>query len=357
MIAGEELCPRRLWSLWEMFELKAGAFYNTATRMAETSAWIGATTAATAAIGEEGKDGRLFHKDTRLDEEDRMFLDGRLKGLREHLDTLGARVTALAAQDAENTLANVYTATWGTARERFEEIKNTLRRELSLQTLLVLEPKEQAYFTPKEPHFGAEVAEKFPTDATFEIDEAAKCLAFGRSTGAVFHLMRVMEIGIRAVTRCLAIPDPTRRAERNWGHILGEIKKDLDAHGGAAPTKTWKVAGDREFFEGAYASLDAVRVAWRNTTMHVEKKYTGDEAEHIFRRGARVYETTRFPLRRERRAEGLGDPLGCSATLRNTRSKFGLGCSAPTSRAMSIKRFDSSGSSGGGLGLRGMCAT
>jgi hypothetical protein len=46
------------------------------------------------------------------------------------------------------------------------------------------------------------------------------------------------------------------------------------------------------------------------------------------------------PLRRERRPEGLGDPLGCSATLRNTRSKLGLGSSALTSRAMSMKRFD-----------------
>jgi hypothetical protein len=34
-----------------------------------------------------------------------------------------------------------------------------------------------------------------------------------------------------------------------------------------------------EFFEIAYASLDAVRVAWRNPTTHVENKYTDDEAE------------------------------------------------------------------------------
>jgi hypothetical protein len=63
---------------------------------------------------------------------------------------------------------------------------------------------------------------------------------------------------------------------------LGSIKNDLDAHSGQAPAKNWTIAGDKEFFEGSYATLDAVRVAWRNTTMHVEKKYTEDEAEHIF---------------------------------------------------------------------------
>jgi hypothetical protein len=46
--------------------------------------------------------------------------------------------------------------------------------------------------------------------------------------------------------------------------------------------------------------------------------------------------------------------LGCSATFRNMRSKSELGSSAPTSRAMSMNRLDCAGSSGGGLGLRGI---
>ena len=91
-----------------------------------------------------------------------------------------------------------------------------------------------------------------------------------------------MEIGIRAVARCLQISDPIRGGDRNWGNILKAIKTALDTHNGSAPAKMWSIATDRDFFEGAYASVDAVRVAWRNPTMHVEKKYTEDEAEHIF---------------------------------------------------------------------------
>jgi hypothetical protein len=114
--------------------------------------------------------------------------------------------------------------------------------------------------------------------------------------------MRMMEIGVRAVARCLGIPDPTRAADRNWGNILRAIKNDLDAHGGAAPTKVWKVAGDKEFFEGAYASLDAVRVAWRNTTMHVENKYTDDEVEHI------LVAVKGFMMKLASRCDENGDP-------------------------------------------------
>jgi hypothetical protein len=52
-----------------------------------------------------------------------------------------------------------------------------------------------------------------------------------------------------------------------------------------------------------------------------------------------------------------GKPFGCSATLRNTRSNSRLGCSAPTSRAISMNRFDWVGSSGCSLDLRGMRGT
>ena len=42
------------------------------------------------------------------------------------------------------------------------------------------------------------------------------------------------------------------------------------------------MSGDGALFEDLRASLEAVRNPWRNATMHIEKKYTDDEAEHIF---------------------------------------------------------------------------
>jgi hypothetical protein len=197
--------------------------------------------------------------------------------LSEHIDTLGARITSLAVQDARTILGQP-TATWGTARTQLNEISNTLKRELSLQTLLVLEAKEQSYFTPKEPHFGMEVASKFQA-AAFEVDEAAKCLALGRSTASTFHLMRVLEIGIRAVARSLQIPNPTKPAEKNWAIILKAVWVGIEAKW---PTAAHRMTGDGQIFEALYASLDAVKNPWRNATMHVENKYTNGEAEHVF---------------------------------------------------------------------------
>jgi hypothetical protein len=239
--------------------------------------WIGATSRPTG----EPIERVAFHRESKLEVADKTYLRDKLESLRDHLSIIGGDVTLLAVDELIDR-ARYDWVTWGYVKDRLGEINNTLRREISTKTLLVLEARDQAYFAPKVPHFGNEVATKFPTGAAFEIDEAAKCLALGRPTAAVFHLMRVMEIGIRAVARCLGITDPIKPAERNWGHILKSIKDDLAAHGGKSPDKAWAQAGEADFFDGAHVSLDAVRVAWRNPTMHVEKKYTDDEAEHVF---------------------------------------------------------------------------
>lgn len=72
-----------------------------------------------------------------------------------------------------------------------------------------------------------------------------------------------------------AYPPPSEPAEKNWGVILGSIKDSIGQ-------QKWSNPEEKSFFEGAYVSLDAIKNAWRNATMHVENKYTADEAEHIF---------------------------------------------------------------------------
>jgi hypothetical protein len=158
------------------------------------------------------------------------------------------------------------------------EIQGRLHDELE-RTLIFCIEENAEYFEPTEPLFGKEFEDKFATHGIFELDEAGKCLALSRGTAAVFHLMRIMEIGIRAVAKSLGISDPIKPSNRNWHQILKSIKEESDAR---LARKAWKDLSDKEFFESAYVSLDAVRVAWRNPTMHIENKYTPDEAEQVF---------------------------------------------------------------------------
>lgn len=158
--------------------------------------------------------------------------------------------------------------------DEIEQLLSRLRDEIGTHIFFQLNPLHRKYYAPEEPLFGSDFAAKFPS-AAFELDEAAKCLAFDRPTAAVFHLMRLVETGVKALAGCLNIPPPTKAAERNWGVILKSIKDSIGQ-------RRWDNPEDKSFFEGAYVSLDAIKNAWRNATMHVDNKYTADEAEHIF---------------------------------------------------------------------------
>jgi HEPN domain-containing protein len=133
-------------------------------------------------------------------------------------------------------------------------------------------------YEPKEPCFGQQVTDKFGS-VIYEIDEAAKCLALGRSTASAFHSIRSLEAAIRAISRCLGISDPTKAADRSWFKLLNVIKSEIDRRW---PTSSNRLSGDGKFFEEAYGALAAMQNPYRNATMHLDQKYTEEEAKHIF---------------------------------------------------------------------------
>ena len=155
------------------------------------------------------------------------------------------------------------------------ELADRLADEMEGRFFLSLDAREADSYTA--PLQGWErVTAAFP-GATSDMEEAVRCFALGRYTASVFHLMRVMEIGVQATRRCLSIAEPSKSGERNWGAILKNIKSEMDRRRGGG----WANTDDSTFFDQVYVSLDAVKNAWRNATMHVESKYTEEEAEHV----------------------------------------------------------------------------
>src|SRR6267154_3223207 len=236
-----------LWRLWEMLELDAGAFYYVTTRLESLRGFL---------------DAKKQESNIVLSESVRINLVTDAADLIEHLDILNARVSLIAARELKREL-DFKDITWGEFGRAVSDLHTTLNRELSLIRLFVIEAEKQRYFTPKAPLYGLDFEAKF-ISASFELDEAAKCLALSRPTACVFHLMRLMEIGIGATARCLSIPDPVKPAERNWGHILKNIWGGIERKW---PTTADRAKGDGALFESLHASLDAVKNPWRNATM------------------------------------------------------------------------------------------
>ncbi len=164
--------------------------------------------------------------------------------------------------------------------ESFEKVKGALGRlkdgvvgEAQTRFALMLTTKERDLWEPPIAIFGQKYKDNFQS-SQYDLDEAAKCLALSRSTASVFHLMRITESGLRAIHQCLGIKVPLTGNNRNWGSILGRIRDEVQNRG-----NKWT---KKDTFQEQYALLDAVKDAWRNPGLHIDKKYTQDEAEHIF---------------------------------------------------------------------------
>lgn len=259
-----------------MLELDAASFYSVTTALGTLSNLVERKFLSSYEEGESGGLKIAFENDPIMI---RKLVDI-VDDLQEHLKVLGATFTLRSAVKLKDAINAEPGFTWEAVGELLSDIDRRLVEELEDTKVIVLDRSEAALFAPPEPIFGAEFAAKFPTEGAFELDEAAKCLAVGRPTAAVFHLMRLMEVGIRAISSCLGIPPPTKPAERNWGVLL-EQKIWKDGIQRRWPIPAERLHGDGQFFEALYASLDAVKHPWRNATMHVEAKYTDDEARHI----------------------------------------------------------------------------
>jgi hypothetical protein len=256
-------CFRRLWSLREMIEFKLKPFIDVQDTLVQWSMLLHSN---------EG-----YRQGDPVSAKLREELGGLLRPLMEQLT---AHKFDMCRQGGERLIKTLETREDAVRiASAVDDLRRRLLDQAELTTCLSLSSKERDLYEPRAPLFGTEFEAKFATDGAFELDEAAKCLALERSTACVFHLMRLMEISVRAVARCLGIPDPIQPADRSWGAVLTKVRNGINAKW---PTVAVRSSGEGETFDALYASLDAVKNPWRNSTMHPANKYTEKEAEHVF---------------------------------------------------------------------------
>jgi hypothetical protein len=107
------------------------------------------------------------------------------------------------------------------------------------------------------------------------MEEAGKCIASARETAAVFHLMRIMEVGVQKFGRKLGVGLTN---EKVWQVILDEINKAIKNK----QVKTSKQKARQAIYAECAAHLFNVKLAWRNPVMHPKASYTAEETEEIF---------------------------------------------------------------------------
>jgi hypothetical protein len=166
------------------------------------------------------------------------------------------------------------TITWDELAKAYEDISARLRDELGALKIFCLDPEREGYFEPIGPLFGQEVADKLPS-AIPDIEDAGKCIALQQGTAAVFHLMRIMEAALKELAKLLGIPYAP-----SWESYIAQIKNKISERPKRKGIK-WKK--DELFFQETLGDLQAIKIAWRNPTMHIVRRYSVDESDDIFR--------------------------------------------------------------------------
>ena len=161
-------------------------------------------------------------------------------------------------------------ATAASMRPMIVSLYERMMEECGDRFFLAVSAENADYYKQTTPLFGPDAEAKFP-QMSEDISESGKCIALDRPTAAVFHLMRVTEIGVQCFGDKLGV---TLTSEKNWQNILDEINKTIKAMDHkAAQTKAYAAVSSH---------LYNVKIAWRNEVMHPKQTYTSDEAMNIF---------------------------------------------------------------------------
>jgi hypothetical protein len=271
--------PYRLVTLWDMLRVFADVFVKLieALKQAEleTSGIIQST------LSEERYTGRL------------LAIGHTLNGIREHCEYLRLRSAEKQCSSIVEWLSTSPTDLKSEFWRMLQELRRRVQEDLEDVVMYSVEPSrvDSFYFREAigplkgkllrlspEAQWGNDTCSNFKSAIT-DIKDASKCLTFDQGTACVFHLMRVMEVGLRALGKSLNDPRLDPKTNPSWENILKRCDDELkQPYNKRSPE--WQT--DPEFFNEATANLRAVKDAWRNPTMHVEKDYDYDEAFHVW---------------------------------------------------------------------------
>jgi len=150
-------------------------------------------------------------------------------------------------------------------------------------------PEKYGDYAEQEQLFGSEVYKAFPS-AREDIKQAGNCLAVEDYTGCVFHLMRAVEWGLRALCGDLRIIRilKTKKGKpkyigiewAEWDRILEPVHERVDAKIRALAVGKRKQDA-QEFYYPLLRDLRGFKEAFRNHVMHARRDYKPKEAEAV----------------------------------------------------------------------------
>lgn len=264
--------PFRLWSLWEMLAFNAGFFCSNSTHLQRLMDDVAQ------AIRERGVDALIT-----ADEGERtrsvvnMFVSD------------SERLLLIRTVERIGRISNLQfdSLTLQALSIQLEELQHAIWRDLYERTFMYMPRDKEEYFDKPE-LFGEAVRQRFPKAAE-DITAAGNCFATGNYTACVFHLMRVLEHGLRALAKKLRISFKTKQGAtvpidlQEWGTIIGKIEAEISDMKNLPKGK--RKSEELEFYSQTANEFRYFKDAWRNHVMHTRTSYDEHDAakamEHV----------------------------------------------------------------------------
>jgi hypothetical protein len=143
------------------------------------------------------------------------------------------------------------------------ELHNRVLDELETVCCYIVSREKTGYLEQSWPT-NVCIEDAFPS-AIPEFKRAGRCFAYSENTACVFHLMRIVDLGLQAVAASLTVPCDAR----NWAGIAEKITRAMEQK---YQTKTDEWKKSEPFYAGILADIQAIGRAYRNEAMHDAKK-------------------------------------------------------------------------------------
>lgn len=162
---------------------------------------------------------------------------------------------------------------------RVTALRHAIVAELS-EVRFASVPFEKVRYFAQADLFGLSVSAAFP-EAKEDIKDGGDALALGLDTAAVFHLMRVAELGLRALAKKARVT--VKKTPIDWADARALIeairkKKVVPIE---AKHRGPKKDAELEFWRGALGEAEAFKDAYRNPVMHARRRFNEFEAANI----------------------------------------------------------------------------
>jgi hypothetical protein len=204
-------------------------------------------------------------------------------------ERLGLPVSSETAKEVIARLSSEQKADWQWLSDQLQGLQRLIRKEIKSKAFFYIPPEKTRFWPNANTPYGftEPVSVAFPS-TNFDSAEAGVCLATARATACVFHLMRVLEIGLGVLGGVFSVS----LAHTNWAPAIEQIESKIrDMH----KDPTWKALPDcreqQEFYAQAASHFGILKDAWRNYTAHARGVYTEERATLIFENTKAFMET------------------------------------------------------------------